>query len=148
MLALVNYITYCFLMRNPGERIRTLRTEKKMSLPALAERAGLSKGLISKLENNDDSNPSLATLYKIAEALDVSLADILETEQAQLLRFIPDQQPDWQKGLISYLNTQGKEPDPDILNAMYVLRHRKAEKVEDLEGWKFLYLSIENSFKK
>lgn len=138
---------YLFLMRNPGDKIRTLRTEKNISLPALAERAQLSKGLISKLENNEDSNPSLATLYKIAEALDVTLADILETEQAQLARFIPDVQPAWQKDLIAYLKSQGKEPDPDILNAMYVLRNRKAAKVADIEGWKFLYLSIENSFK-
>lgn len=134
-------------MRNPGERIRTLRTEKNMTLPTLADRAGLSKGLISKLENNDDSNPSLATLYKIAEALEITVADILETEKAQLKRIIPEEQPHWQKGLIEYLNSQNKQPDPDILNAMYVLRNRKAAETEDLEGWKFLYRSIENSFK-
>jgi transcriptional regulator with XRE-family HTH domain len=134
-------------MRNPGERIRTLRTEKNLTLPALAERAGLSKGLISKLENNEDSNPSLSTLYKIAEALEITVADILETEQAQLTRIIPEEQPFWQKSLIEYLFSQGKQPDPDILNALYVLRNRKAEETEDLERWKFLYRSIENSFK-
>ena len=134
-------------MRNPGERIRILRTEKSMTLPALAESAGLSKGLISKLENNEDSNPSLATLYKIAEALDVTIADILESETAQIKRIIPEQQPYWQKDLIEYLRNQGKEPDQDILNAIYVLRNRKATQSDDLERWKFLYRSIENSFK-
>jgi len=134
-------------MRNPGERIRTWRTEKNMTLPALADRAGLSKGLISKLENNEDSNPSLSTLYKIAEALDITVADILDTEQVQLKRIIPEEQPFWQKGLIEYLNSQNKQPDPDILNALYVLRNRKADESEDLERWKFLYRSIENSFK-
>jgi transcriptional regulator with XRE-family HTH domain len=135
-------------MRNPGARIRTLRTEKEISLPTLAASAGLSKGLLSKLENNKDSNPSLGTLYKIAEALDVTLADILETEQAQLKRIVPDEQPSWQKGLISYLRAHDKEPDQDILNAIYVLRHRKGAKTADLESWKFLYLSIEKSFGK
>ena len=134
-------------MRNPGERIRTWRTEKNMTLPALADRAGLSKGLISKLENNEDSNPSLSTLYKIAEALDITVADILDTEQVQLKRIIPEEQPFWQKGLIEYLISQNKQPDPDILNALYVLRNRKADETEDLERWKFLYRSIENSFK-
>jgi transcriptional regulator with XRE-family HTH domain len=118
-----------------------------MSLPALAERAELSKGLLSKLENNEDSNPSLATLYKIAEALEVTVADIIESEQAQVTRIVPEEQPSWQKGLIAYLKSTGKAPDPDILNAMYVLRNRKAAKKTDLEGWKFLYQSIENSFK-
>jgi transcriptional regulator with XRE-family HTH domain len=135
-------------MRNLGERIRTLRTEKNITLPALAESAGLSKGLLSKLENNEDSNPSLATLYKITEALDATLADILDTEQAQVKRIIPEEQPTWHKGLISYLRAQGKEPDEHILNAIYVLRNRKAAKKSDLEDWKFLYQSIENSFRK
>jgi transcriptional regulator with XRE-family HTH domain len=134
-------------MRNPGERIRTWRTEKNMTLPALADRAGLSKGLISKLENNEDSNPSLSTLYKIAEALEITVADILETEQAQLKRIIPEEQPFWQKGLVEYLTSQGRQLDPDILNALYVLRNRKAHETDDLERWKFLYQSIENSFK-
>jgi len=135
-------------MRNIGGRVRTLRTELQMTLPTLAERAGLSKGLLSKLENGEDSNPSLGTLYKIAEALDVTLSELLETEQAQVKRVIPEQQPDWQKGLIAFLKEQGKQADPDILNALYLLRNRKAGKTEGLERWKFLYQSIENSFKK
>jgi transcriptional regulator with XRE-family HTH domain len=135
-------------MRNIGERIRALRTEKQITLPTLAEEAKLSKGLLSKLENNEESNPSIETLYKIAEGLGVTLGDILETEKVQLKRFIPEEQPEWQKGLISYLKLHGKEPDPDILNAMYMLRNRKAAKNADLEQWKFLYVSIENSFKK
>jgi transcriptional regulator with XRE-family HTH domain len=135
-------------MRNLGERIRTLRTEQSMSLPKLAERSSLSKGLLSKLENNEESNPSLDTLYKIVSALKVTLGDILETETAQLKKIVPEKQPSWHKGLVAYLHGQGKELDPDILNAIYVLRNRKAAKSADLEDWKFVYMSIENSFKK
>jgi transcriptional regulator with XRE-family HTH domain len=135
-------------MRNIGCRVRTLRTQRGITLPDLAERAGVSKGLLSKLENSEEPNPSLSTLYKITEALDVSLADLLETEKVQVARIVPETQPKWQKGLLDYLRKIGKEPDPDILNALYVLRNRKAAKMEDLERWKFLYMSIENSFKK
>jgi transcriptional regulator with XRE-family HTH domain len=135
-------------MRNLGERIRTLRTEQDMTLPALAKRSGLSKGLLSKLENNDESNPSLDTLYKIVTALSVTLGDVLETETAQLKKIVPEKQPVWHKGLVQYLQSQGKELDQDILNAIYVLRNRKAAKSSDLEDWKFVYMSIENSFKK
>lgn len=49
---------------------------------------------------------------------------------------------------MSYLRAQGKEPDEHILEAMYVLRHRKGAKATDLEKWKFLYFSIEKSFKQ
>jgi len=135
-------------MRNLAGRIRALRTEKQITLPQLAARSNLSKGLLSKIENNDENNPSIDTLYKIAEALDVTLADVLESECAQVKRIVPEDQPTWQKGLISYLRSQGKEPDQDILNAMYILRNRKAAKNADLEQWKFIYASIENSFKK
>jgi transcriptional regulator with XRE-family HTH domain len=134
-------------MKNVGGTIRALRQEKGITLPALADRSSLSKGLLSKIENSDESNPSLDTLYKIAEALDEPLATLLETEQVQLKRVTPNEPPAWQKPLIAYLQSQGKRPDPDILSAMYILRNRKAAKTADLETWKFLYLSIENSFK-
>jgi len=135
-------------MRNVGTRIRTLRIEKGITLPELAERAKLSKGLLSKLENEPKSNPSLDTLFKIAEGLNASLTDIIDTEKAQLRRIVPEKQPEWQKGLVSYLRSMGKEPDEDILNALHVLRNRKAARWDDVEQWKFLYQSIENSFKK
>ena len=119
-----------------------------MTLPVLAEKATLSKGLLSKIENAEDSNPSLDTLYKIAEALDIPLGDLLETEQAQVERIIPETPPEWLKGVVSYVRSQGREPDPNILSAMYLLRNRKAAKGADVEAWKFVYQSIENSFKK
>lgn len=134
-------------MKNIGGKVRALRTERQITLPDLADKARLSKGLLSKLENSTDANPSLDTLHRIAEALDVTLATFLETEQAQVRRIIPETPPDWQKGLVAYLREIGKEPDQDILNAMYVLRNRKAAKNADLESWKYLYNSIEKSFK-
>ena len=135
-------------MRNLGERIRALRTEQGMTLPELAEEAGVSKGILSKLENDKESNPSLDTLQKIAVALKATLSDLLETEKAQLVKIVPEKQPSWQKGLVAYLHSQKKELDYDILNAVYVLRNRKASHSDDLEHWKFVYLSIENSLKR
>jgi transcriptional regulator with XRE-family HTH domain len=134
-------------MKNIGGTIRTLRQEKGITLPALADKAQLSKGLLSKVETSADANPSLDTLYKIAEALEVSLSFLLETEQVQLKRVVPDTPPAWQKELVTSLKQKGKRPDQDILNALYLLRNRKAAKNSDIETWKFLYQSIENSFK-
>ena len=134
-------------MKNIGGTIKALRQEKGYTLPTLADRAKLSKGLLSKIENDADANPSLDTLFKIAEALDEPLSAILDTETAQIKKVAPDTAPEWQKPLVSYLKANGKEPDENILSAMYVLRNRKAAKSADLETWKFLYQSIENSFK-
>lgn len=135
-------------MKNIGGTIKTLRQEKNITLPALAETAGLSKGLLSTIENSPDANPSLSTLFKIAEALDEPLSAILETEQVQLKRVIPNEPPVWQKGLISRLAEKGKSPDQNILDALYLLRNRKGAKKNDVDDWMFLYSSIENSFKK
>jgi transcriptional regulator with XRE-family HTH domain len=134
-------------MKNIGGKIRTLRAERQMTLPAVAEKAGLSKGLLSKIETSTDSNPSLDTLFKIAEALDVSLSAFIDDEKEQLTLIVPSTPPPWQKGLLAYLKETGKVPDQNILNAMYVLRNRKAARKADLESWKLLYLNIENSFK-
>jgi len=132
-------------MAHLGAKIRALRTNKKITLPTLAERAGISKGLLSKIETDETSNPSVSTLYKIAEALELTIAEILGTEQLTVKRVAPDEHADWRKKLASAF--KGKELDPDILGAMQLLRNRKATKADDIEHWKFLYTSIEKSFK-
>jgi transcriptional regulator with XRE-family HTH domain len=134
-------------MKNIGSKVRALRIEKEITLPELAKRAQLSKGIISKIENSKETNPSLDTLFQIAEALEVSLSTFLETEKAQLVRILPNDPPAWQKELVESLQADGKMPDPNILNAMCVLRNRKGAKKADLAAWKLLYLNIENSFK-
>lgn len=59
-----------------GERVKSIRTERGMTVAALADLTGLSKGLISQVENNKTS-PSIATLEKIAEGLKVPAAYLL-----------------------------------------------------------------------
>lgn len=134
-------------MAHVGARIRALRTEKEITLPALAELAGISKGLLFKIETDADSNPSISTLHKIAESLDVTISALLETTRVTVKPVAPDEGADWRKKLIAAFKAQGKEPDPTILNSLQLLRNRKAAKRDDLDHWKFLYASIENSFK-
>lgn len=133
-------------MAKLGARIRALRTAKEITLPDLAEKAGLSKGLLSKIETDENSNPSLSTLLKISEALETTVAEILGTEK--IVVKVPPKEPPEMHALADFLRKEGKEPDPDILGALAVLRHRKASKSASLEDWKFLYRSIENSFKR
>lgn len=53
-----------------GERIRERRKELGLSLEELAARTGLTASFLSLIERNIN-NPSLDSLYRIAEALDV-----------------------------------------------------------------------------
>lgn len=55
-----------------GEKIKSLRETKEISVAELAERSGLAEEQINRIENNVDL-PSLAPLIKIARALGVRL---------------------------------------------------------------------------
>lgn len=70
-----------------GERLRAVRLERKLTVGSLAERTGLSKGLISQVENGKTS-PSIATLERLAESLEVPAAYLLlkSDEQIQVVR--------------------------------------------------------------
>lgn len=59
-----------------GENIRELRKEQSLTLVDLARKAGIAKGTLSEIENNK-TNPSLATLDKIANALGLPVDRIL-----------------------------------------------------------------------
>ena len=59
-----------------GERIRTLRKERKMTLQQLAGDA-ITKGMLSLIENNK-AKPSMESLQHIATMLEVPISDLLE----------------------------------------------------------------------
>ena len=56
-----------------GQKIRSLRQEKNLTLDQLAERTGSSKSYIWELENKNPPRPSANKLAKIAGQLDVTL---------------------------------------------------------------------------
>lgn len=61
------------LERLVGAQIRSLRVALGLKLSDLAATAGLSPGMLSKVENGQTS-PSLATLQSLAQALNIPLA--------------------------------------------------------------------------
>ena len=60
-----------------ADKIKFIRKGKKMTLAQLGEATGLSKGLLSRIENNQVS-PPIATLSKIAQGLEVSISVFFE----------------------------------------------------------------------
>jgi len=62
-----------------GKKIKETRKSKRMTLVQLARMTDLSKSLISQIENAKVS-PSVATLDKISEALDIKLTDLFDNE--------------------------------------------------------------------
>ncbi|MBW9198869.1 XRE family transcriptional regulator [Bacteroides gallinaceum] len=62
-----------------GEKIKSLRTTKEISINDLSESTGLSVEQIKRIEDNTDI-PSLAPLIKIARALGVRLGTFLDDQ--------------------------------------------------------------------
>ncbi|HEX3802488.1 MAG TPA: XRE family transcriptional regulator [Solirubrobacteraceae bacterium] len=60
-----------------GARLRAARRDRHLSLAALAAAAGIGKGSLSEIENGV-RNPTLGTLYALADALGVPLATLLD----------------------------------------------------------------------
>lgn len=60
-----------------GDRLRELRTLFNISQRELASIAGLQRTYISKLENGV-KNPTLTTLGKIANSLQISVSELLD----------------------------------------------------------------------
>lgn len=59
-----------------AKRLADLRTARHLSLGDLAERSGVSKSMISKIERGQ-TNPSAAVLGRLAEALGVGISDLI-----------------------------------------------------------------------
>jgi transcriptional regulator with XRE-family HTH domain len=68
-----------------GNRLRARRGELTLTLAEVAERSGLSVSYISAVEKGVNL-PSLATLAKVTDALDISIPTVLAAEGANFVR--------------------------------------------------------------
>jgi transcriptional regulator with XRE-family HTH domain len=60
-----------------GDRLKALRIRRALTQEELAQRAGLSKNAVNRLEV-DKAEPRMSTLRKLARALDVDPAELIE----------------------------------------------------------------------
>ncbi len=70
-----------------GERIRSLRQERKFTLHDVSEGAGLTPSFLSRLER-DKVNISVANLRKIANFFNVSMTYFFSSEEAPAVELI------------------------------------------------------------
>ncbi|MFH1687737.1 MAG: XRE family transcriptional regulator [bacterium] len=72
-----------------GHKIKALRLASDLTQEELANRAGLSKGFISQLEN-DQTSVQIDTLSDMLEALGISLSDFFSESNVEKVVFGPD----------------------------------------------------------
>src|SRR2546429_9721040 len=68
-----------------GARLRHAREASRMSLGDVAERSGVTKSFLSRVER-DETSPSVASLVGICEAVGLSMAALFRTPQTTLIR--------------------------------------------------------------
>jgi transcriptional regulator with XRE-family HTH domain len=70
-----------------ARNVRRLRGERSFTLDELAGRAGVSRGMLIQIEQ-DRTNPSVGTLVRVADALGVSVAQLVEVSDVPAVRVV------------------------------------------------------------
>ena len=68
-----------------GARLRTARQAAGLTLAAVAEQAGLTKGFLSRLER-DEVSPSVASLVTVCGVLGIGVGTLFEAPETSLVR--------------------------------------------------------------
>lgn len=90
-------------MQHISDNIKRIRKEAGLNQQELADRAGISKSQIWRLEKGEQKNPTLETLIPIATALGVSLDEIVFGEESKnatyLSKAIEELEPEDRKAI-------------------------------------------------
>ncbi len=63
-----------------GKTVQRLRKAYNLSLSELSEQSGVAKSIISQIERNE-TNPTLSTIWRLSQALDVSIDRFLQSSE-------------------------------------------------------------------
>ncbi|MFF3288461.1 helix-turn-helix domain-containing protein [Streptomyces sp. NPDC003023] len=77
------------LTQSLARNLRHWRAVRGLTLDALADRAGVSRGMVIQIEQAR-TNPSLGTTVKLADALGLNVAALLDQEQDSRVRVVPE----------------------------------------------------------
>lgn len=127
-----------------GSTIRFYRQGKGWSLGDLSERAKVPKAYISDLENGAAGKPNIQYVFNIAEALDVTLDDLVREATAKVQKAKRRSTGDLPPGL-GELQEDLKfsdEPLSDDDVEMLAQVNFRGNRPKDKEGWRFLHQAI------
>jgi DNA-binding XRE family transcriptional regulator/quercetin dioxygenase-like cupin family protein len=104
-----------------GNRIRELRAKRKMTQQQLADRADIPRATLATIEK-DESNPSLAAVYKIAVALDCTIDDLLETHHDRVEVILKEEMGRFESGDGCYRSiTVSPQGSPTVSQQLFEL---------------------------
>lgn len=118
-----------------GERLRRERDKAGLSLAQLGDATGISKPYLVRLEN-EASNPSLQLLGRLADALDVTVADLLGGARYRVDQDSLNVPP----LLRSFADDAGLSSAE--VRTLASIRFRKGDDPRSLERWEYIYNSL------
>jgi len=138
-----------YLMATTGERIRQIREKRGMTQDQLSEAAGISKGFLSDVENNN-KNISSQALLRIANALGASVDYLLqgavrESAQREPIVIPPELSSVAEEEGLSYNETLELL---DAYNSIVARRSGRSQRRFSKEDWKDLRKAIKKVFDK
>ena len=122
-----------------GENVKKYRLMKSLTLPALATQAGVSKAFLWEIESGGAKRPGAEILYRIAEALGVTIAHLLgkHAEAADGEGLEPDVNP----GLAKFIKERkraGTPLDPEEIKSLSYVQLRGG-RPRTKEQWALVY---------
>jgi transcriptional regulator with XRE-family HTH domain len=134
-------------MANTGDRIRAIREKRGLTQDQLADKAKISTGFLSDVENGK-RNVSSENLLKIANALGASADYLLRGETRETIRrqpvVIPPELSE-AAGALGLSYTQTLET-LEAHNSVVARRSTKETKRLSVEEWKEFYRAIKRVF--
>jgi transcriptional regulator with XRE-family HTH domain len=134
-------------MATTGDRIKKIREARKFTQDYLAEEAGISKGFLSDVENNN-KNISSQALLRLANVLGASVDYLLRGEVKEFVESKPVVIPPALSTAAEELKLTYSET-LELLSAhesVVARRSTKTQKEFTVDDWKDLYKAIKKVF--
>jgi transcriptional regulator with XRE-family HTH domain len=119
-----------------GRNVRTQRERAGLSLAQLSQATGISKAHLVRLETRP-ANPSLELLQRIAEALDVTIADLVGGPK---LTYRSAADEDVPASLKAFADSAGLSDDE--VRTLASIRFRGGERPRTIKRWRYIYESL------
>jgi transcriptional regulator with XRE-family HTH domain len=119
-----------------GQNIRTQRERAGLSLSQLSQATGISKAHLVRLETKP-ANPSLELLRRIAEALNVTIADLVGGPK---LTYRSAADEDVPASLKAFADSAGLKDDE--VRTLASIKFRGGERPRTIKRWHYIYESL------
>jgi transcriptional regulator with XRE-family HTH domain len=121
-----------------GRRIREERQKAGLSLQQLADLSGLTKAYVVRVEG-EAANPSMGVVGRIAEALDLTIADLVG---GPVIRYVADD-ADVSPALRAF--AEQARLSSNAVTMLASIRWRDGEQPRTTERWEYVYRSLQMS---